>query len=137
MSSTGIGFESHYTAWNYPGRVNITRSMNLFAALGLRIRFTEIDVQTRDFAGPRAAKLQQQAFIYADLVDICMRHSACDGVTFWGFSDAYTWIPQLTHNTTDEPLMFDATFVPKPSYYSTLCILSSNSSTRKMVSDCY
>lgn len=121
----GIGFQSHYLGWDYPGRANITKTMDLFASLGLRIRLTEIDVQTRNIPGPRAYKLQQEAAIFADIVTTCVEHHACDGITFWGFTDAYTWIPSLTGFTTDEPLLYDTTYVPKPGYYSVMCALNS------------
>lgn len=121
----GIGFQSHYLGWDYPGRANITKTMDLFAGLGLRIRLTEIDVQTRDIPGSRADKLQREADIFADIVVTCVEHHACEGITFWGFTDAYTWIPSLTGVTTDEPLLYDATYVPKPGYYSVLYALVS------------
>ena len=37
------------------------------------------------------------------------------GITFWGVSDQYSWIPSY-YNRTDYPLLFDESFNPKPIY---------------------
>jgi endo-1,4-beta-xylanase len=39
-------------------------------------------------------------------------------VTFWGFTDAHTWI------SGDAPLLFDAQYVRKPAYTGVLDALS-------------
>jgi endo-1,4-beta-xylanase len=43
-----------------------------------------------------------------------MMEPRCEAVTFWGFTDAHTWI------SGDRPLLFDAHYAPKPSYYGVL-----------------
>ena len=34
----------------------------------------------------------------------------CEAITFWGFTDAHTWI------SGDRPLLFDARYMQKPAY---------------------
>jgi GH35 family endo-1,4-beta-xylanase len=51
---------------------------------------------------------------YHDIVRICVMEPRCEAVTFWGFTDAHTWI------SGDSPLLFDAQYVPKPAYTGVL-----------------
>jgi endo-1,4-beta-xylanase len=44
-------------------------------------------------------------------VRLCIAEPRCDGVTTWGFTDAYTWL------FPDRPLLFNPTYQPKPAFY--------------------
>ena len=45
---------------------------------------------------------------------VCVAEPRCEAVTFWGFTDAHTWM------SGDRPLLFDAQYQPKPAYYGVL-----------------
>ncbi len=45
----------------------------------------------------------------------CLAVAACGEVTFWGFTDRYTWLDGFLGPGTD-PLLFDADYGRKPAY---------------------
>ena len=47
-------------------------------------------------------------------MSVCLAVPRCEAVTFWGVSDAHTWI------TGDTPLLFDAQYAAKPAYTGVL-----------------
>jgi len=51
-------------------------------------------------------------------VGVCVAEPRCDGVTFWGFTDAYSWIDRQFG--ADDPLLFDEQYAVKPAYYGVL-----------------
>ena len=108
---TGIGFESHFQVGGVPSSLaaNITR----FAALGLKVHITELDVRLQ--LPSTAAQLTTQAQNYKDVVSACVSNSACDTVVFWGFTDRESWIPS-TFPGWGEALLFDASYQPKPAF---------------------
>ena len=52
-----------------------------------------------------------------DVVRVCVMEPRSEAVTFWGFTDAHTWI------TGDRPLLFDAAYQPKPACTGVLDVL--------------
>jgi endo-1,4-beta-xylanase len=77
-----------------------------------------MDVRIGNVAGTREARLDVQKGAYHDIVALCMAEPRCDAVTFWGFTDAHTWI------AGDEPLLYDAQYARKPAYFGVLNALS-------------
>ena len=48
----------------------------------------------------------------------CVSEPRCDGVTFWGFTDAHSWID--AQFGADDPLLFDDQYAVKPAYFGVL-----------------
>ena len=46
---------------------------------------------------------------------VCVAEPRCDAVTFWGFTDAHTWIDGFFG--PDDPLLFDERYRAKPAFY--------------------
>jgi hypothetical protein len=86
-----------------------------FADLGLSINISEMDVRVAEIAGTMVDKLALQQQIYHRVVSACVATSACDAVTTWGISDAYSWVDSTFG--PDDPLPFDEAFDEKPAYY--------------------
>src|SRR5205085_511623 len=84
----GIGLQFHVTAAHPPDLNAVRANMERFAALGLDIFITELDVSIE---GTSADQLQLQATLYADIVGTCLAVPACRSVTVFGFSDRYAW----------------------------------------------
>jgi GH35 family endo-1,4-beta-xylanase len=42
----------------------------------------------------------------------------CDAVTFWGFTDAHSWIDSFFG--ADDPLLFDEQYRAKPAFFGVL-----------------
>jgi endo-1,4-beta-xylanase len=56
-----------------------------------------------------------------DIVAACMAVKACTGVTFWGITDAHTWLndpewARLRGSMPHLPLPFDGEYHPKPMF---------------------
>lgn len=103
----GIGLQSHLTSSFHPGRAELRSTMRRYAALGLTVDVSEMDVATRP--GRQAAL--QQARIYRRVAAACRDLSACSRFTTWGFTDASTWL-----GTAKRPLPFTAAGDPKPAW---------------------
>jgi endo-1,4-beta-xylanase len=88
--------------------------MRRLAALGLIVHISEMDVRVNGVAGSQQVRLEVQRTTYHDIVRLCLLEPRCEAVTFWGFTDAHTWIGG------DSPLLFDAQYAPKPAYTGVL-----------------
>ena len=91
--------------------------MKRLAALGLQVQITEMDVAVQNDARPMSVWLIAQAVIYAAMLHACLSVRQCTAFVMWGFTDCYSWIPQITGHP-DAPLIFDTDYRPKPAYYA-------------------
>lgn len=109
----GVGLQSHFTMNGVPATLgaNIAR----FAALGLKVHLTELDVRV---AVPSTnASLTTQAQNYHDVVATCIQNKGCELVTTWGFTDKDSWVPG-TFPGFGDALPWDNAFQRKPAYRS-------------------
>ncbi|KAG5340872.1 hypothetical protein C0989_000226 [Termitomyces sp. Mn162] len=85
----GIGVQAHLIV----GEVPPTLQANLaqFAALGVEVAITELDVRMTLPATP--ALLAQQQKDYQTVVAACRAVSGCIGITIWDWTDKYSWVP--------------------------------------------
>jgi len=120
----GIGFQLHidvaYQESMFPG---IISNIRRFAALGLEVHFTEIDVACSPYgtkcAGWTPTQASTQARVYSQLLKICMQESACKSFETWGFTDAHTWLGESEH-----PLPWDQNYAPKPAANAIINVLT-------------
>jgi endo-1,4-beta-xylanase len=110
----GVGLQMHVSAANRPLDGAIAANIQRLAALGLTVHISEMDVKVNDGPGSPAARLELQRATYRDIVRICVQEPKCEAVTFWGFTDAHTWL------RGDTPLLFDASYRPKPAYFGVI-----------------
>jgi len=110
----GVGLQMHISATSRPPIASIAENMRRLAALGLIVHISEMDVRINNASGTDQARLEAQRAAYRDVVGTCMMEPRCEAVTFWGFTDAHTWL------TGDRPLLFDAQYQPKPAFYGVL-----------------
>jgi endo-1,4-beta-xylanase len=89
--------------------------MQRFAALGLKVHITELDIRVP--TPSTSASLATQAQNYRDYLAACMRFPACDVAVLWGFTDKESWIPS-TFPGFGDALIFDAGYQPKSAFYS-------------------
>jgi endo-1,4-beta-xylanase len=106
----GVGFQVHSNLAGLPG--DFVDNMRRFAALGLDIAITEADVGLRLPASPEA--LDAQARIYEQIVNACLSVS-CKSLTFWGFTDSRSWIPE-TQAGMGAATLLDDKLQPKPAF---------------------
>ena len=106
----GVGLQGHF-ALPTPSAAQLTANLARFAAAGLDIRYTEIDVRLADGTD----NLAVQGSAYGTIIDACLAQPRCKSLTTWGFTDKYSWI-QGTFSGFGRGLPFDQLFGPKPAY---------------------
>jgi len=123
----GVGIQGHWSTNAVPYAA-LDQAITDYAALGLKVSITELDVTIRGAAGgqldpgfggrrfgggtPAAPEdLKQQADAYARLFALLIKHkNDMDRVTFWGLSDRRTW------RFGQHPLLLDSHNQRKPAY---------------------
>jgi endo-1,4-beta-xylanase len=63
----------------------------------------------------RGDPLARQCHVYADAITACAGTPGFAGVTFWGVTDAHSWVHEEFGR--DAPLLFDRDYAPKPAYF--------------------
>jgi endo-1,4-beta-xylanase len=117
----GIGFQMHVDPRNWPSSEEMQRNFERFAALGLSIELTEIDVPVGEIPGSQAEKLAKQSEYARGVVRACLAVPACKGMTFWGLTDKHSWLSSaewgpMKGRGPHLPLLFDETYQKKPVY---------------------
>jgi len=107
----GVGFESHFILGQIPS--SLQSNMQRFAALGVDVAITELDVRMQLPADNN--KLAQQATDFSNVVKACMAVSRCVGITQWDVGDQDSWVPG-TFSGQGAATMFDDNYNPKPAY---------------------
>jgi endo-1,4-beta-xylanase len=112
----GIGFQFHVdlTFDNPAVLASVVSNFQRFAALGMEIHITELDIRLQDSTAP---SLAAQAKLYGELATICVQQPACKVFQTWGFTDKHSWIPSAFPGW-GWALPFDANYQKKPAYTS-------------------
>lgn len=111
----GIGFQGHFDARFTPSLEELVANFERFAALGLTVNVSELDVRVSALGGTRAYRLAVQKQIYQRVAAACAQVEGCEGITTWGFTDAHSWVDSTFG--ADDPLLFDDTYQKKPAYF--------------------
>ena len=105
----GIGMQSHLDV-SFPTASQYKKALGKFAATGLDIQITELDVTTSDTS---EAGLEKQAQYYSDIFDAIVEYKDnISAVVLWGVTDDQSW------RASRVPLLFDDQFKAKPAFYS-------------------
>ncbi|MGC5031311.1 endo-1,4-beta-xylanase [Micromonospora sp. DT229] len=101
-----VGLQSHFTGGsNYPS--NYRTTLSSFAALGVDVHITELDIRN----APSDA--------YRNTVNDCLAVPRCKGITVWGIRDSDSW------RSNESPLLFDGGGNKKAAYTAVLNALNS------------
>lgn len=91
-----------------------SKTMDLYADLGLKFEVSEMTIAiNEDGKGINAERLDRQAEICKEIIELCKTKPYVEAVIFWGLTDKYTYLGSNEH-----PVLFDGDYVPKPMYYS-------------------
>lgn len=139
-----VGIQGHWHL-DEPSINELDESLSAYAAMGLKIVITEMEVNVLP-TPPEVygADVQQQAKYleelnpykngcpdsiqtqlanrYADLFTVFMKHRKdITRVTFWGVHDGYSWKNNWPiAGRTNYPLLFDRRYQPKPAFFSVI-----------------
>lgn len=113
----GIGLQSHVSTHRYPSEADLRTNLERFGKLGLRVNISEVDVRDTVLPGNAAQRSLAQRIAYQQIVAACVLEPTCEAITFWGFTDAYSW---LLDEGSFEPLLFTADYQKKPAYLGVL-----------------
>ncbi len=110
---SGIGFQMHLSLEKNIDFANVAENLRRFAALGLDIHFTEVDVKIKEPAA--AADLEEQATIYRNLVRVFLAETRCKAFVVWALSDTTSWIPAYFKGYGSACIL-DNRYMPKPAF---------------------
>ncbi len=109
----GIGIQMHrFLVLSEPAS-EIEANFRRISDAGIDVYITEMDVAI--LLPADAEELANQAVVYADVVTACLHVRRCRGITTWGFTDRYSWIPSFFPGF-GAALPFDESLRPKPAY---------------------
>jgi endo-1,4-beta-xylanase len=108
-----VGLQAHFNSGN-PVPSNFQSTVSSFAALGVDVQITELDIQGSG---------SDQANKYRTVVNACLAVARCNGITVWGVRDSDSW------RASDTPLLFDGSGNKKAAYTATLDALNSGTTT--------
>ncbi|MFB8030000.1 endo-1,4-beta-xylanase [Streptomyces sp. NPDC056465] len=108
----GVGIQGHL-AVQYSAPHDIADNLLRFDRLGLETAITEADVRIPLPAD--SAKLEAQAEGYGVLLRGCLLTPGCHDFTVWGFTDAYSWVPD-TFPGQGAANILDENYAPKPAH---------------------
>lgn len=120
----GIGLQSHWNLYS-PSIKDIKQSIEGYAELGLKLHVTELDVsmfsfddKRTDITSPTKEMLYLQAERYQQFFEVFhMYRDVIESVTFWGVSDAYTWLSDFpVVGRKNWPFLFDESGDKKPAF---------------------
>ena len=142
----GVGIQAHWSINNL-SLEEIEKSILEYAALGLKVSFTELDLTclpnpwdlkgadvnqnyaNSPFMNPYPGGLPDSvqnklAKCYEDLFRLFLKHKdKIERVTFWGANDGQSWLNNWPiPGRTNYPLLFDRNFNPKPAFYRIMAL---------------
>jgi len=129
----GIGLQGHWSLFE-PGSTELNEAIEKYAALGLKVQVTELDVSVYPWEKERRSLRpgektdynevmeKKQSEKYDEIFKILRSHrNVITGVTFWNVSDRNTWLDQYpVRGRKNYPLLFDQQLKPKKAYYKVI-----------------
>ena len=107
----GYGFQMHHTT-GQPSNQMITTAVEKIAALGIRLRVSEMDIGITKYT---ETSLQAQKDKYKAMMELMLRFAdQTEAVQVWGITDTMSW------RSSSYPLLFDRNRNPKPAFYGVL-----------------
>ncbi|KAL2145771.1 hypothetical protein VTI28DRAFT_6270 [Corynascus sepedonium] len=116
----GVGYQAHLVTESTPtqetptpSEEDLTAALRTTADLGVDVAYTELDIRMNTPANDQ--KLQELADAYNRVARSCLNVDRCVGITVWGVSDRYSWVPG-TFPGEGEALLWDSNFQKKAAY---------------------
>jgi endo-1,4-beta-xylanase len=125
----GVGLQSHLKFRQFGDfHEKIYRQfLQEIASRGLKIVITELDVDDRGSPADVPARDRAIADVYARFLAVALDEPAICALVTWGLCDSYSWYNSAwwhqyarPDQLPQRPLLFDANFRPKPSFFAVL-----------------
>jgi endo-1,4-beta-xylanase len=113
LSLVAVGLQGHLIVGQVPSASDIGSNLKAFTDLGVDVAFTELDI--RMTLPSSSSKLSQQGTDYNNVAKACAANARCMGITTWGLTDKYSWVPG-TFSGTGDALPWDSNYGKKPAY---------------------
>ena len=149
----GVGIQGHWHLGKVPLK-DIEESIIQYSAMGLKVMFTELDIEVlpRNFQGADVSQRmrtdstmnpyknglpdsvqQKLGEDYEALFRLFLKHKdKITRVTFWGVNDGQSWLNGWpVPGRTNYPLLFDRQFNPKPAYYRVMALKTNSAAGQK------
>ena len=114
-----VGLQSHFNPQS-PVPSNYQTTISSFAALGVDVQITELDIEGSG---------SQQAENYRRVTQACLNVARCTGITVWGVRDTDSW------RSGGTPLLFDGSGNKKAAYTAVLDTLNAATPTQGPTDD--
>lgn len=127
----GVGLQGHWSIYE-PTAAELEASIERFAALGLQVQITEMDVSVypkeherrenkdTDVSAYTSDMEARQTAHYRMLFQVFRKHRGkITSVTFWNLSDKSSWLDHFpVEGRKDYPLLFDRQNQPKKAFHA-------------------
>ncbi|KAF3000621.1 hypothetical protein E8E14_003104 [Neopestalotiopsis sp. 37M] len=110
----GVGLQAHFQASGAPSLDEQSAVIASYAALGVEVAYTELDV--RIDLPLNDTNLEWQKEVYMNATSACVQSDACVGITIWDFYDPFSWVPAVFPGQGN-PLLWFEDFTKHPAYY--------------------
>ena len=111
----GYGFQMHHSVGS-PSNEAINQAVEKIAALGLRLRVSELDIGVDSNS---ESSFQKQADKYENVMRILLSHSdQFEAVQVWGLTDNMSW------RKANHPLLFDSQLRAKPAFWALVNLMA-------------
>lgn len=124
----GVGLQAHMVSESTktqsvvtPSTEVLTKVLQDYADLNVDVAYTELDIRMNTPSNTN--KLQVQAEAYARMAQSCINVERCVGITLWGVSDKYSWVPG-TFSGEGDAMLWNNNFQKKPAYTSFINVLN-------------
>lgn len=118
----GIGMQSHYTM-TYPTVALVKVAIQKYNSIApgkIQVQLTELDIHnTYNTASGQKSVAQKYKSLFEMLVAMKRGGVNITGVTFWGLTDADTWLTGFKRETS-YPLLFGGDYAAKSAYFAVL-----------------
>lgn len=145
----GVGIQGHYHL-DTPSLEDIDKSIDEYSKLGLKVMFTEVDINVlprpENLSGADVSQKfemtkesnpypdnlpdsveQALAKRYADMFEVFLKYKNVSRVTFWSITDKESWLNNWPINgRTNYPVLFDREGKPKQAFYSVIQTVKEN-----------
>lgn len=117
----GMGMQAHLMM-DWPSVEDCEKAARAYAALGLALQVTELDIHCPDGTPVGQKALADKYAAYFDMLARLKKEGVnVNSATFWGVTDKDSWLPSF-RKTESYPLLFDGNGNPKPAFDAVIAV---------------